>query len=89
MKPLLPESFSLEIGPLIGLSSAFILVYALAGIPSATAQERPMQDMYPSKAAADKRDKELKCTGDFKMGGDWMPCKSMGDYEKLINKEKR
>jgi hypothetical protein len=48
-----------------------------------------MQDMYPSKAAADKRDKELKCTGDFKMGGDWMPCKSMGDYEKSINTDKR
>ena len=48
-----------------------------------------MQDMYQSKAAADKRDKELKCTGDFKMGGDWMPCKSMGDYEKSINTEKR
>ena len=89
MKPLLPESFSLEIGSLISLSSAFVLVYALAGIPSVTAQEHQIQDMYPSKAGADKRDKELKCTGDFKMGGDWMPCKSMGDYEKSINTDKR
>ena len=48
-----------------------------------------MQDMYPSKAAADRRDKELKCTADFKMAGDWMPCKSMGEYEKLINNLKR
>jgi hypothetical protein len=77
------------IGPLIGLSTACILVYTLVGIPSATAQERPMQDMYPSKAAADRRDKQLKCTADFKMAGGWMPCKSMGEYEKSINKEKR
>jgi hypothetical protein len=48
-----------------------------------------MQDMYPSKAAADKRDKDLRCTGDFKMGGDWMPCKNMENYEKSVNKEKR
>jgi hypothetical protein len=45
--------------------------------------------MYPSKTGADKRDKELKCTGDFKMGGDWMPCKNMGDYEKSVNKQKK
>ena len=89
MKLLPPKSFSLEIAPLIGLSSIFILVCALVGIPSGTAQERQMQDMYPTKAGADKRDKELKCKGDFKMGGDWMPCKSLGDYEKSMNKEKR
>ena len=89
MKLLPPESFPLEISPLIGLSSAFILVFVLAGIPSVTAQVHQMQDMYPSKTGADKRDKELKCTGDFKMGGDWMPCKTMGEYEKSINKEKR
>lgn len=80
---------SLKIGPLIGFPSIIFLLFALAGIPSATAQNHQMHDMYPSKAGADKRDKELKCTGDFKMGGDWMPCKNMGDYEKSVNKQKK
>jgi hypothetical protein len=80
---------SLEIRPLIGLFSILFLLFALAGITPATAQEHQMQDMYPSKTAADKRDKDLSCTGDFKMGGDWMPCKNMENYEKSVNKEKR
>ena len=80
---------SLGIGALLSLPSILLLLFALAGIPPATAQEHQMHDMYPSKAGADKRDKELKCTGDFKMGGDWMPCKNIGDYEKSVNKEKQ
>ena len=80
---------SLDIGPLFCFSSILFLLFALAGIPSATALNHQMHDMYPSKAGADKRDKELKCTGDFKMGGDWMPCKNMGDYEKSVNKQKK
>ena len=31
----------------------------------------------------------FKETGDFKMGGDWMPCKNMGDYEKSVNQQKK
>ena len=80
---------SLEIGPLTFLPSVVFLLFSLAGVPSATAQGHQMHDMYPSKAGADKRDKELNCTGDFKMGGEWMPCKNMGDYEKSVNKEKK
>ena len=30
--------------------------------------------MFPTKAAAERRAKELKCQGAFAMGGMWMPC---------------
>ena len=44
-------------------------------------------DMFPSKAAAEKRAKDLKCSGAFAMGSDWMPCKNFEAYEKAIKKE--
>ena len=74
---------------MIGLPSILFLLFALARIPPASAQSHQMQDMYPSKAGADQRDKDLKCTGDFKMDGDWMPCKNVADYEKSVNKQKK
>jgi hypothetical protein len=30
--------------------------------------------MFPTKTAAEKRDKELKCKGSFAMGSMWMRC---------------
>ena len=30
--------------------------------------------MFPTKAAAEKRAKELKCKGSFAMGSMWIPC---------------
>ena len=44
-------------------------------------------DMFPSKAAALKRAKELNCTGAFAMGKEWMPCKDFATYEKAVRKE--
>jgi hypothetical protein len=44
-------------------------------------------DMFPTKAAAEKRAKELKCSGAFAMGSEWMPCKNFDVYEKAIKKE--
>ncbi|MCP9929704.1 DUF3721 domain-containing protein [Cyanobium sp. AMD-g] len=41
---------------------------------AATAVSAQAFDMFPSKAAAEKRAKELKCSGVFAMGKDWMPC---------------
>lgn len=41
-------------------------------------------DMFPTKAAALQRAKELKCTGAFAMGNEWMPCKDFGSYEKAV-----
>ena len=45
-------------------------------------------DMFPSKAAAEQRAKELKCSGAFAMGKEWKPCQNFGVYEKAISKEK-
>jgi hypothetical protein len=46
-------------------------------------------DMFPSKAAAEKRAKELQCTGAFAMGSEWMPCKTFDAYEKAVKKESK
>ena len=37
-------------------------------------------DMVPTKAAAEQRAKQLKCTGAFAMGDAWMPCKNYEAY---------
>jgi hypothetical protein len=44
-------------------------------------------DMFPNKAAALKRAKELKCSGAFAMGSQWMPCKDLQSYEQAIKKQ--
>jgi hypothetical protein len=44
-------------------------------------------DIFPSKAAALKRAKELNCTGAFAMGKEWMPCKDFATDEKAVRKE--
>ena len=41
-------------------------------------------DMFPIKAAALLRAKELKCAGAFAMGNEWMPCKDFNAYEKAV-----
>jgi hypothetical protein len=41
-------------------------------------------DMFPSRAAAEKRAKELQCAGAFAMGSEWMPCKTFEAYEKAV-----
>jgi len=89
MNRLLARLFSSNSRALFRFSAILFLVYALVGISPVSAQGHQMQDMYPTKMGAEKRDKDLKCTGDFKMGGDWMPCKNIGDYEKSVDKEKR
>jgi len=45
-------------------------------------------DMFASKAAAEQRAKELKCSGTFEMGKDWMPCQNFDGYQKAVSKEK-
>ena len=44
-------------------------------------------DMFPTRQAAEKRAKELKCSGAFAMGSEWMPCNSFNTYEKAVKKE--
>jgi hypothetical protein len=44
-------------------------------------------DMFHTKAAAEKRAKQLNCSGAFAMGSEWMPCKNFDAYEKAVKKE--
>jgi hypothetical protein len=44
-------------------------------------------DMFPTKDAALKRATELKCSGAFAMGKEWMPCKDFAAYENAVRKE--
>ena len=54
---------------------------------STAAVRAQANDMFPIKAAAERRAKELKCTGAFAMGKEWMPCKDFPTYEKAVSKE--
>jgi hypothetical protein len=45
-------------------------------------------DMFPSKAAAEKRARELQCSGTFAMGKEWMPCQNFDVYLKAVAREK-
>ncbi len=60
------------------------LVVLVLGFETAHAQAN---DMFPTRAAAEKRAKELKCSGAFSMGSEWMPCKNFDVYEKAVKKE--
>ncbi|MEA5391704.1 DUF3721 domain-containing protein [Cyanobium gracile UHCC 0139] len=68
------------------LSFSFLLLSGIVLAPmAASAQD---YDMFPSKAAAEQRAKELKCSGVFAMGKDWMPCQNFDAYQKAVSKEK-
>jgi len=47
-----------------------------------------VNDMSATKAAAEKRARELKCSGAFAMGKEWMPCQNFDAYEKAVSKNK-
>ncbi len=65
--------------------AALLLTGVVLAPTAASAQD---YDMFPSKAAAEKPAKELKCTGVFAMGKDWMPCQNFEAYQKAVSKEK-
>ncbi len=60
------------------------LAVLVLGFQAAHAQAN---DMFPTKAAAEKRAKELKCSGTFAMGREWMPCKTFEVYMKAVKQE--
>ena len=64
-----------------------LLLSAGLGLASGTAHAQA-NDMFPTKAAAEKRARELKCSGAFSMGKEWMPCQNFDVYEKAVSKEK-
>ena len=66
-----------------------LALFLSAGVAMAPGAARAQaNDMFPSKAAAEQRAKELKCSGAFAMGKEWMPCKNFDVYEKAVSKEK-
>jgi len=75
-------------------SPQFVNPFALAlllsaGVALAPGAARAQANvMFPSKAAAEQRAKELKCSGAFAMGTEWMPCRNFDVYGKAVSKEK-
>ena len=60
-----------------------------AGLALAAGAARAQaNDMFPSKAEAEQRAKELRCSGAYAMGKEWMPCKNFAVYQKAVSKEK-
>ena len=59
----------------------------LIGAGSSQPVQAQANDMFPTTAAAQQRAKELKCSGAFPMGKEWMPCKDFATYEKAVSKE--
>lgn len=66
----------------VGLTAS-LLISAGSTVPV----QAQANDMFPTKAAAERRAKELKCTGAFAMGKEWMPCRDFASYEKAVSKE--
>ena len=64
-----------------------ILASLLASMGLFSQAHAQANDMFLTKASAEKRAKELKCSGAFAMGKEWMPCKDFDAYEKAIRKE--
>ncbi|GDX77617.1 hypothetical protein LBMAG41_26960 [Cyanobium sp.] len=65
----------------------FLAASLLIGAGSTIPAQAQANDMFPTKAAAQQRAKELKCTGAFPMGKEWMPCKDFATYEKAVSKQ--
>lgn len=60
-----------------------------AGVALVTGSARAQaNDMFPSQAAAERRARELKCSGAFAMGTEWMPCQNLEAHEKAVSREK-
>ncbi len=78
--------FSLHRNSVNPIALALLLSAGVALAPSAARAQA--YDMFPSKAAAEQRAKELKCSGAFAMGKEWMPCQNFDVYERAVSKEK-
>jgi Protein of unknown function len=61
-------------------AGALVLAAGAAG-----AQTNTSSDMFPTRAAAEKRAQQLKCSGAFAMGDQWMPCQDLNSYEKAVS----
>jgi len=44
--------------------------------------------MFATRAAAEKRAQQLKCSGAYAMGDKWIHCQDLNSYEKAISTKK-
>jgi len=51
---------------------------------AAWAQTHTNSDMFTTRAAAEKRAQQLKCSGAFAMGDQWMPCANEQSLHKTL-----
>jgi len=87
VSPLIPTDvpdFYLMFPPSLRLGLAASLLIVAGLLPPVQAQA---DDMFPTKQAAVQRAKQLKCTGAFAMGGEWMPCKDLATYEQAVRQQ--
>ena len=70
---------------LVALTAAVVVVLAAE---AAGVQANAPSDMFPTRAAAQKRALQLKCNGTFAMGDQWMPCQDLNSYEKAVSTKK-
>ena len=68
------------------LGFAVLLLAGVVVVPTAVSAQAFA--MFPSQAVAEKRARELKCSGVFAMGKDWMPCQNSDAYQDAVSKEK-
>ena len=69
----------------IGLIGTLLAGVLGLGLGAAWAgQVQPYGDIFTSKAAAQRRAKELKCAGPFAMAQGWAPCQNLEAYAKAI-----
>lgn len=73
--------------PLTSSLQAALAAVLLIGAGSIAPVQAQANDMFPTRAAAERRAKELHCKGAFAMGKEWMPCKDFASYEKAVTKE--
>ena len=55
---------------------------------AAWAQTHTSSHMFATRAATEKRAQQLKCSGAFAMGEQWMSCQDLSCYEKAISTKK-
>ncbi|MGB7564294.1 MAG: DUF3721 domain-containing protein [Prochlorococcaceae cyanobacterium] len=67
---------------------ALALLLSAGAVLAPSAARAQANDMFPSRAAAEQRARELKCSGVFAMGKEWMPCQNFEVYEKALSKQK-
>lgn len=75
---------TMNLFPALRVCLAASLLIGTAPIAAVQAQAN---DMFPTKEAALQRARQLKCTGAFAMGKEWMPCRDFATYEKAVSKE--